>query len=362
MSKTKALIVTAGLSYGGATKRIILIKQILTNSDINTDIFTLRSNINVIMNKKFINTYNIDMDINIINYIKIFISLTNLIKNNKYKFVICNSRNLYPICKILSYLYSVKYICFVQIIYKNAPLIFKLFYADHVIAVSEGVKDYLIHKQKINESKITLIRNSSPPIKLLSVKRQIAIRDTLGVDNSFIISCIARFEPIKGHTYLLDAFKLLCKEKNNVKLLLMGYGEYKTELVERIDKIGIRKTVLFIHPNHNIEEIFSITDLLVLPSLREGLPTVVLEGFSAGRTIVATGIPGTKEIVKDGYNGLSVPVKDSIALYKALNKLILDSKLRIKFEKNAKKTYHEEFTYGKYEQNIITYFKTMADN
>ena len=80
----------------------------------------------------------------------------------------------------------------------------------------------------------------------------------------------------------------------------------------------------------NVDEILEKIDILCLPSYREGLPKALIEGAAKGLPIVTTNTVGCKDVVEDGINGFLVPVKNSIALAKALSVLIKDEDLRFK--------------------------------
>lgn len=78
----------------------------------------------------------------------------------------------------------------------------------------------------------------------------------------------------------------------------------------------------------DMRSVFTSCHIVVLPSLGEGIPTILLEAAAAGRPIVATNVPGCRDVVIDGSTGLLVPQQDALALAAALEKLIMDSKLR----------------------------------
>jgi len=359
MRKSKILIVTNAIGHGGAAKRLLLIKDILSKHGIVADIFAVKFTLSKNNEKKLGSIYNLNSDNNLLGQAKTFLLLYKLLKQNKYKIVVCNSRRLYFHCKLFSFIFKYKYINLVQIKYKNSYYIFKFFFGNHIIAASYGVYKYLVNEQKIENSKITVISNSSAPIELETHERQVEIRNNLKLNNKFVITCIARFHIVKGHKYLIEAFAQLRRTYAHIRLLLMGFGELKKDIEAQICELCLQNDVIFVLPDQKVDEIFSITDLLVLPSFREGLPTMVLEGFSAGKTIVATDIPGTNEIVKHNYNGLLVPIKNTIALKNALEKVITDNEFRNKLEENALKTYHNEFSFDKYQQEIIKYFNSL---
>ena len=96
------------------------------------------------------------------------------------------------------------------------------------------------------------------------------------------------------------------------------------------------KNVKFLGLRDDIKELISKSDIVVLPSYREGVPRTLLEAASMGKAIVTTNAPGCKEVVEDGVNGFLVPIKDYKNLAKKIEVLIDNKKLREKFSKNSR--------------------------
>ena len=93
----------------------------------------------------------------------------------------------------------------------------------------------------------------------------------------------------------------------------------------------------------DIPNIFAQSNIVVLPSYREGLPKVLLEAASCGRAIVTTDVPGCREVVRNNENGLLVPPHDSAALSEAIRKLIHDPSLRAKMGARSRAIVEAEF-------------------
>lgn len=94
----------------------------------------------------------------------------------------------------------------------------------------------------------------------------------------------------------------------------------------------------------DMPDVFAKANIVVLPSYREGLPKVLIEAASCGRAIVATDVPGCREIVRHNENGLLVPPRDSKALADALKILIRDSELRAKMGALGREIVEAEFS------------------
>ena len=128
----------------------------------------------------------------------------------------------------------------------------------------------------------------------------------------FVIGNISRLELLKGHTYLLKAFKKLKEEikGKRIVLLIVGKGKEKDSISRDIKKLGLEDSVILNGYCNDIPDILSGMNLLVHTSSREGLPRVMVQAAAAGLPLVAFNVDGIPEIIKDGYNGFLVEPKN----------------------------------------------------
>ncbi len=110
---------------------------------------------------------------------------------------------------------------------------------------------------------------------------------------------------------------------------------------------------------NNVDQLLKKTDIVCLPSYREGLPKALLEGAAHGLPIVTTDAVGCKDVVLDGINGFLVPIKNSEKLYEALKKLIQNKKLRIKMGKESLKIVSDKFESSKIILQTLNLYKEM---
>jgi len=94
----------------------------------------------------------------------------------------------------------------------------------------------------------------------------------------------------------------------------------------------------------DMPNVFAQAHVVCLPSYREGLPKVLIEAAACGRPIITTDVPGCREVVRDGENGLLVPIRDAVALATALRKLIEDPELRRRMGKKGRELAVTEFS------------------
>ena len=158
-----------------------------------------------------------------------------------------------------------------------------------------------------------------------------------------------RFVPEKGLTYLIKAAKIVIDENSKVKFLLIGGGPLKSRLSGLIRSFHLEKNVFLIGPvkREEIAKYLAKACIFLFPSIREGIPKSVLEAMSAGKPVIASDIPGIKEVIKEGDNGILVPPKNPRMLAKAILTLLEDRSLRKKLGWNARKTVLDKFAWNK---------------
>ena len=140
---------------------------------------------------------------------------------------------------------------------------------------------------------------------------------------------------IKGIEYLIKAFARVEKQFD-VNLVLVGLGEidnYRSMASE----LGVRNiTFPGAIDNNLMADVIGRAKIFVLPTVtREGHPKALIEAMASGCACIATNVPGNRELIKDGENGLLVNPKDEKSLAQAMGKLLNDDKLRIKLSESA---------------------------
>ncbi len=153
-----------------------------------------------------------------------------------------------------------------------------------------------------------------------------------------IISFVGVLTPRKGIDTLFEAMGLLARDPEGAPLLTVaGIGELRDTLEARARALGVDDRIRFAGKvaHDDVALWMAAGDVFCLPSLSEGLPTVVCEAMACGRAVVATAVDGTPEIVDDGATGLLVPPRDAGALAAALRRLLGDDALRARFEAEA---------------------------
>jgi len=217
---------------------------------------------------------------------------------------------------------------------------------DRYIAVSEANGRYLIEEKGLPAKKVKVIRNGSDIRRFdPDYKPSGALKANLGfAEADPILVVIARLEPQKGHRVLLNAMPAILREFSKVKLVCVGDGVLRSELVEQTRALGLEQNVRFVGAQNNVQDWLALSAMSVLPSFYEGLPLVAIESLAAGVPVVATDVDGTPEIVLHGKTGLTVPANDSKALAQAICLLLHSPELRLQFGAAGRQWVLQEFT------------------
>jgi len=208
-----------------------------------------------------------------------------------------------------------------------------------IIFVSEYLRNYLLAIMSIDISKCQVIHNG---IKLGKFRKLIKhkFREQLGLlESDILIGSIGNIRPAKNYNILVDAAaSLILKDGHkNYKFLIVGAGDnaLQLELQEKISKLGLQESILFLGFRNDIDIILSNLDCFVLCSTTEGFSISIVEAMACGVPIVATMCGGPEEILTNGNNGLLVEANNSVFLAESITKIVNDSYLREKLVKNA---------------------------
>jgi len=158
-----------------------------------------------------------------------------------------------------------------------------------------------------------------------SVPLRLQVRRELGIDvNNTVLATIARLDPGKGHEYLLQTAVQILKTHPNVTFIIAGDGSERGRLEKMAQELSISEHVIFTGFVDDIAHLLSAVDLLVHPSLAEGLSNSVMEAMAMAKPVVATHVGGMSELIVHGETGLMVPPSDTERLTEATLELLRD--------------------------------------
>ena len=229
-------------------------------------------------------------------------------------------------------------------------------------------KDTLILVQNKDDKKLLLS-------KFFCRKTNIRIIRGSGVDTSyysyaeepvyppFIVSFVGRFLKDKGIENLIEAFSIIRDKNLDIKLWLVGepdYGNISSVTKEYLENaISVNKNIEWKGKVSNIKKIWKNSHIAVLPSKREGLPLSLLEAAACGKPIVASDVPGCREIAISGFNAILFDVDNIVQLAEAIIYLSLQHKLRKDFGINSRSLVEKDMSEKEVIQETIKVYENL---
>ena len=221
---------------------------------------------------------------------------------------------------------------------------------DANIAISESLRRYLTEEKRFPAEKVVVIRNGRELSRVVSPSG----RDLNALRNEFrvqpgelIVSLPGRLEVQKGHAYLLEALPKVLPQFPSLRVLVVGDGSLRVELAAEINRCGLGDHVVLTGYRRDVYDILRISDLVVLPSLWEGLPLTAIEAGALGKPILATSVDGTPEVVLHGETGWLVPAANSVELAKAMCHLLGDPDLRRRLGERARAYVVQNYSFSR---------------
>lgn len=206
----------------------------------------------------------------------------------------------------------------------------KYLFTDKVVAITEEVQRNLENFGVKNVTVITDIVEEQPVVDTL---RAFGFLKKNGWQNKKIIATVAAFTEEKDPLTLVDSIAHLSKLRNDFVFLHFGEGILKSEIIQRVKKLGINDLYQFVGYHDDIQDFYAIFDIFVLTSRQEGLGSSILDAFIQCVPVVATRAGGITETVEN--RGLLCEVGDSKQIALSIHKLLNDNSLTKNFTEIA---------------------------
>jgi glycosyltransferase involved in cell wall biosynthesis len=218
------------------------------------------------------------------------------------------------------------------------------FCATDVICISNSLKELGIRDKIFNSSKVSVIhKGSSNGFNLTVFNKNLFgnnqknhLRHKLGLDNFFVFGFLGRIIDRKGINELYLAFNELYKHTKDIRLLILGPAEEnQIQNREILHLISNHEGIIWPGRTDEVPFHLSIMDVLILPAWWEGFGNVLVQSAAMGVPVISTVGTGTRDAVKDGFNGILVPVKDAKGLFEAMKTMLYNNELRYHFGLNG---------------------------
>ena len=230
--------------------------------------------------------------------------------------------------------------------FKGAPLVNQLIYktiekhysklTDALVTMNEEDYKAALKMKAKRVYKINGIGYDESKFELINESEKLALKNELGIqEGDVVIISVGELNANKNHIAVIKSLARL--NLKNVKYFICGRGERKEEYENLIAKLGLKDNVKLLGYRRDINNILQISDIFIMPSLREGLPMSMLEAMNVGLPILAFNIRGCNDLVKSNENGFLVNPKEKYPFDAEILKLVKNAKLRDEFGKNGKK-------------------------
>lgn len=189
------------------------------------------------------------------------------------------------------------------------------------------------------------------------------IRKKLGLEDEKLITYVGRIVYHKGLEYFVRAANFLKDE--NVQFLLVGTGEFRSELEDIIKRERLEDKVMFAGrvPNEDLPNYYAATDIFVLPSVSrlEAFGIVALEAMASSVPVIVSDIPGVRDVIVEGKHGLLAEPMNSENLAGKIRTLIENPDMAERMGKNGRKRVEERFTWSKVAEEIEGVYESVLN-
>jgi glycosyltransferase involved in cell wall biosynthesis len=179
------------------------------------------------------------------------------------------------------------------------------------------------------------------PPEVLAKKRELGIPE-----DHRVVGMVGRYVWEKGYREFFEAGQMVCRTRTGVTFVTVGVPlESERDPVDFsiLRELGIEEKVIVLKSRDDMPELYSLMDVVALPSYREGFPRSLMEASAMSRPVVASDVSGCRQAVIDGRNGFLVPPKDSRALAEKIGLLLDDAELARRFGGEGRVLAEERF-------------------
>jgi glycosyltransferase involved in cell wall biosynthesis len=200
-------------------------------------------------------------------------------------------------------------------------------FCDRVISVSEGARLYHLALGGASEKQMVTIYNGIDLTHFSHLEdARLSLRAELGIPfDALVLTTVAVLREPKGIQFMIRALPEIVKANPKAIYLIAGDGPHRAALTEEVARVGAADHVIFAGMRKDVPRVLAASDIFVLPTLTEALPTVLAEAMAVRLPIVACAVGGVPEMVTDGENGLLLPPGNPEALAAACVALLGDA-------------------------------------
>lgn len=237
--------------------------------------------------------------------------------------------------------------------------------ATKIIPEGDGVRDTL-RRERITRKPLQKILNGNiNGIDLTHFDRTPEVEERareLRQTDMFSFVFVGRMVKDKGMNELVAAFERLSRVREDVRLVLVGRFENIDPLLpETVQLIERNERIVMAGYQSDVRPYLAASDVLVLPSYREGFPNVVIQAGAMGLPSIVTDISGSNEIILDNKNGVIVPKQDGDALYEAMLRLCTETQTTTRLGSEARSMVAARYSQAELWKAILEMYESLPE-
>ncbi len=245
-------------------------------------------------------------------------------------------------------------------LYERFDWFFYRFVVDKVITVSNAYQKKLI-ETGVPSNKVVTVPNAINLNDFLNSKHNPKdFRKEWNIRESHkVVGIIGRLAREKAHEIFIRSCAKVVKRFMNVTFVIVGEGYRLRELKDMVSALGLEKSIIFAGYQDDIASVYRALDVVVLTSVREGLPVSLLEAGSVCRPVVATDVGGVSEVVINEKTGFVVPVNDTDAIADRVLRILKDDTLAETFGRNGQRFVQDNFSPEATSYRIVRLYREL---
>jgi glycosyltransferase involved in cell wall biosynthesis len=293
--------------------------------------------------------------------------LKRLVENERFDVIHAQTRITHVMAAIISKMTGIPYVTTCHGFFKHRRLARRLLpcWGNETVAISGSVARHLICDFGTPKEQVHLVYNGigleryrgGPAVKDDAFSREIGLHEGVPV-----IGAIGRLSPVKGHKYLIEAFRRLLLLGYDAQLLIVGEGPEKAAIEKQVKETGLTERMFFSAGEKNLEKYLGLIDIYTIPSVDEGFGLSLVEAMASGRPCIASNVGGLAEIISDGEDGILVKAADPGALVRAFETLLRDDPMRKRLAASAREKAFKQFSIEDSVANTIKVYEKAINS
>ncbi len=228
---------------------------------------------------------------------------------------------------------------------------------DGFVAVSRAIRERIVNVGGITQDRIRVIHNGLDLTRM--PKPSFGGERLPGAYRCPVIGTLGHLSQKKGQRVFLQAVKILLDRGLDAEFVVLGDGPDRMALRSLADELKVTKRVTF--TPHTVSGQLGQLDILVEPSLQEGLGMSVMQAMATGVPVVATGVGGLYDLIEDGVTGVMVPAGDTKEVAEAIWSLLNNVSERQEMAKQAREMVEREFSAELVAEQLLAYYQDCLD-